>query len=155
MKNCHHHHHDACHTPLPPKCIKWFQTATTMKKATRVWRRGQGLKMQTCLEPQVCFLYYFIDFLNYTNVLQVQQWRTATMMFATHHSHLNASNDPKTEMTMKKATRFGRRAPGMFFYCFIHFLNYTNVLQVPQQRRTTTTTTVMLATHQSHFEASN
>ena len=47
------------------------------------------------------------------------------------------------------------QAPGKFFYYFIHFLNYTNVLQVSRQQRTATTTTVMLATHQSHFDASN
>ena len=111
---------------------------------TRVGRRGQGLKMQTCLEPQVCFLYYFIHFLYYTNVLQVPQWwrtaTTTTVTLTTHHSHLNVSNDPKITTTTKKATRVGRWGQGLeiqthlesqvsFFYYFIHFLYYTNVLQ--------------------------
>ena len=85
--------------------------------ATRVGRQGQGLKMHLHLKPQVCFFYYFIHFLYYTNVLQVPQRRrtatTTTVMLATHHSHLNMSKDPKTETTMKKATRVGRRWQGL------------------------------------------
>ena len=147
MLATHHSHLDASNDP---------KTETTTKKATRVGRWGQGLKMQMCLEPQISFFYYFIHFLNYTNVLQVPRWRTATMMLTTHHSHLDASNDPKTETTTKKVMRVGRWGQGLkmqtclnpqvsFFTILYIFKNYTNVLQVPRQQRTTTTTTMMLA----------
>ena len=75
-------HHSHLNMSKDPK------TEMTMK-VMRVGIRGQGLEMQTRLKPQVSFFYYFIHFLNYTNVLQVPQWRTATMMLAIHHSHLD------------------------------------------------------------------
>ena len=107
---------------------------------------GRGSRCRHVLSPRYVFFYYFLHFLYYANVfLQVPQQRrtatTTTVTLATHHSHLDVSKDPETEMTTKKATRVGRQGQGLkmqthhepqvsFFYYFMHFLNYTNVLQV-------------------------
>ena len=113
MKNHHHHHSDAHHTPLPPRCIKWPQNRDNNKEGNEGWETMAGARDTDVSRVPGKFFYYFIHFLNYTNVLQVPQWRTATMTLATHHSHLTASNNPKTETTTKKAMRVGRWGQGL------------------------------------------
>ena len=86
MKNC---HHDAHHTPLPPRHVKWPHNRDNNEEGDEGWEMRAGAWDADMSWAPGKFFYYFIHFLNYTNVLQVPWWRTATMMLAIHHSHLD------------------------------------------------------------------
>ena len=57
-------------------------------------RGGSRLDMSQALW-YVFFLFYFFYYTNETKQVP-QQWRMATTMITIHHSHLDASNSPKT-----------------------------------------------------------
>ena len=120
-------YHNDEELPPPPQWHSPHTTPTSTCQMTpkqpqqqrRQWGLGdedRGLRCRCISSPRYVFYYYFLHFLYYTNVLQVPQWRrtatTTTVMLTTHHSHLNMSKDPKTEMTMK-VMRVGIRGQGL------------------------------------------
>ena len=164
-------HHSHLHVSNDPKIT------TTTKKATRVGRWGQGLEIQTHLESQVSFFYYFIHFLYYINVLQTMnmkmkmKMKTKVMRVGRQGHGLKMQTHLKPQVcfanffTVRSTTTYCNKRMGgcnmscpismfILFFHFISFLLYKCLFtkQVSRQWRTATTT---IAIHYSHLDTSN